>query len=57
MTFWKKLRLIGNLAALAVAVLVVCSALLLQPDAWQASPDPVPTPASPWNNGPGSNGL
>lgn len=57
MTFWKKFRLVGSLLALVVAALTVCAALLLRPDSGPVAPEPVASPPSPWNNGPGSNGL
>ena len=57
MNFWQKLQLAGALSTLVVAVLVVCTALLLEPDGNQAPPAPFrPQPTNGLER-PGNNGL
>lgn len=57
MNFWQKLQLAGALSTLVVAVLAVCTALLLEPDRHQAPAAPLAPQPTTGLNGPGNNGL
>jgi hypothetical protein len=57
MNFWQKLQLAGALSTLVVAVLVVCTALLLEPDGNQAPPAPLRPQPTIGLERPGNNGL